>query len=146
MSSGHHMVMINSSVTLELEKDGQKISIDLEEAKQIIHSLSRFVKSNEEDFKTTAQSHKNAGKSYQLVKQINSAQKIPHMSDAKRKEIFDHIGRQLSTKPRTLSNLLEGVSYVPNHLPHITKMLENHHNIDKKTIGKRTYYFLKRKA
>jgi hypothetical protein len=142
------MVRINPSITLELEKGGQRITIDLKEAKEIIRSLSKFVKDNDASLKanTTTRSkrtRKNARKSHQLLQKRMPAasQKISHMSDAKKKEILDNVNKQLSAKPRTLSNLLKGVSYVPNHLPHIRKMIEDQKHVSKKAIGKRILYY-----
>lgn len=143
------MVRINPSITLELEKGGQRITIDLKEAKEIIRSLSKFVKDNDVSLKanTTTRSkrtRKNARKSHQLLQKrmpAAASQKISHMSDAKKKEILDHVNKQLSAKPRTLSNLLESVSYVPNHLPHIRKMIEDQKHVSKKAIGKRIFYY-----
>jgi hypothetical protein len=142
------MVRINPSITLELEKGGQRITIDLKEAKEIIRSLSKFVKDNDASLKanTTTRSkrtRKNARKSHQLLQKRMPAasQKISHMSDAKKKEILDNVNKQLSAKPRTLSNLLKGVSYVPNHLPYIRKMIEDQKHVSKKAIGKRILYY-----
>jgi vacuolar-type H+-ATPase subunit E/Vma4 len=143
------MVRINPSITLELEKGGQRITIDLKEAKEIVRSLSKFVKDNDASLKanTTTRSkstRKNARKSHQLLQKRRPAaasQKISHMSDAKKKEILDNVNKQLSAKPRTLSNLLKGVSYVPNHLPHIRKMIEDQKHVSKKAIGKRIFYY-----
>lgn len=143
------MVRINPSITLELEKDGQRIAIDLKEAKEIIRSLSKFVKENDASLKanTTTRSkrtRKNARKSHQLLQKrmpAAASQKISHMSDAKKKEILDHVNKQLSAKPRALSNLLKGVSYVPNHLLHIRKMIEDQKHVSKKAIGKRIFYY-----
>lgn len=143
------MVRINPSITLELEKGGQRITIDLKEAKEIVRSLSKFVKDNDASLKanTTTRSkrtRKNARKSHQLLQKrmpAAASQKISHMSDAKKKEILDHVNKQLSAKPRTLSNLLESVSYVPNHLPHIRRMIEDQKHISKKAIGKRIFYY-----
>ncbi len=143
------MVRINPSITLELEKGGQRITIDLKEAKEIVRSLSEFVKDNDASLKanTTTRSkrtRKNARKSHQLLQKrmpAAASQKISHMSDAKKKEILDHVNKQLSAKPRTLSNLLESVSYVPNHLPHIRKMIEDQKHVSKKAIGKRIFYY-----
>lgn len=143
------MVRINPSITLELEKGGQRITIDLKEAKEIIRSLSKFVKDNDASLKanTTTRSkrtRKNARKSHQLLQKrmpAAASQKISHMSDAKKKEILDHVNKQLSAKPRALSNLLKGVSYVPNHLPHIRKMIEDQKHVSKKAIGKRIFYY-----
>jgi hypothetical protein len=143
------MVRINPSITLELEKGEQRITIDLKEAKEIIRSLSKFVKDNDASLKanTTTRSkrtRKNARKSYQLLQKrmpAAASQKISHMSYAKKKEILDYVNKQLSAKPRTLSNLLEGVSYVPNHLPQIRKMIEDQKHVSKKAIGKRIFYY-----
>lgn len=143
------MVRINPSITLELEKGEQRITIDLKEAKEIIRSLSKFVKDNDASLKanTTTRSkrtRKNARKSYQLLQKrmpAAASQKISHMSYAKKKEILDHVNKQLSAKPRTLSNLLEGVSYVPNHLPQIRKMIEDQKHVSKKAIEKRIFYY-----
>jgi hypothetical protein len=145
------MVRINPSITLELEKSGQRITIDLKEVKEIIRSLSKFVKDNDASLKanTTTRSkrtRKNARKSHQLLQKrmpaaAAASQKISHVSDAKKKEILDHVNKQLSAKPRTLSNLLKGVSYVPNHLPHIRKMIEDQKHVSKKVIGKRIFYY-----
>jgi vacuolar-type H+-ATPase subunit E/Vma4 len=142
------MVRINPSITLELEKGGQRITIDLKEAKEIIRSLSKFVKDNDASLKANTstrskRTRKNARKSRQLLQKrmpAAASQKISHMSYAKKKEILDHINKQLSAKPRTLSNLLKGVSYVPNHLPHIRKMIEDQKHVSKKAIGKRIFY------
>jgi hypothetical protein len=65
------------------------------------------------------------------------------MSDAKKREIMDNVDKKLSSTPKTLSALLDGVSYVPNYLPAIRKMVEEKQNIAKKQMGKRTFYFLK---
>jgi hypothetical protein len=143
------MVRINPSITLELEKGGQRITIDLKEAKEIVRSLSKFVKDNDASLKanTTTRSkrtRKNARKSRQLLQKrmpAAASQKISHMSDAKKKEILDHVNKQLSAKPKTLSDLLKGVSYVPNHLPHIRKMIEDQKHVPKKAIGKRIFYY-----
>jgi len=142
------MVRINPSITLELEKGGQRITIDLKEAKEIIRSLSKFVKDNDASLKANSttrskRTRKNARKSRQLLQKrmpAAASQKISHMSYAKKKEILDHVNKQLSAKPRTLSNLLKGVSYMPNHLPHIRKMIEDQKHVSKKAIGKRIFY------
>jgi hypothetical protein len=62
------------------------------------------------------------------------------MSDSKKKEILQYINKQLSTKPRTLSNLLIGMPYVPNQLPYIRSMIEQQPNVAKKVVGKRIFY------
>lgn len=66
-----------------------------------------------------------------------------HISEEKKKQVLEHLGKRLSSRPQTLSSLLEGVSYVPNTLPVIRKMLEAQKNVAKKMVGKRTLYFRK---
>ena len=127
------MVKINSSITLEL-KSGQKISISLKEGKELIRGLARFVETN---------GTPRAGQRGRKDAKAGSGQRrrVPGMSGAKRDEILRHVEKRLSSKPRTLSNLLNGISYMPNHLPMIRRLVESQPHISKKTIGKRTFYF-----
>ena len=130
------LVKINPSVTLEL-KSGQKITIDLEEAAQVIKGLVRFVQGGQYGNKTPPSMLEKKGR------RRNAEQsKIPHMSEAKRIAILKHVEKRLSVKPKTISNLLKGISYVPNHLPHIRRMIEGQRNVAKKVVGKRTFYYL----
>ena len=129
------LVKINPSVTLEL-KSGQKVTIDLEEARQIIKGLTKFVEDGEYAIKPPS-SRVQKRKGRKNVEQT----KIAHMSEAKRIAILTHLNNQLSARPKTISNLLKGISYVPNHLPHIRRMIEGQRNVAKKRIGKRIFYY-----
>ena len=129
------LVKINPSVTLEL-KSGQKVTIDLEEAGQIIKGLTKFVEDGEYAIKAPP-SRIQKRKDRQNVEQKG----IPHMSEAKRTAILKHLNNQLSAKPKTISKLLNGITYVPNYLPHIRKMIEGQRNVAKKRIGKRIFYY-----
>ena len=129
------LVKINPSVTLEL-KSGQKLTIDLEEAGQIIKGLTKFVEDGEYAIKAPS-SRVQKRKGRKNVEQT----KIAHMSEAKRIAILTHLNNQLSARPKTISNLLKGISYVPNHLPHIRRMIEGQRNVAKKRIGKRIFYY-----
>jgi len=134
------MVKINPSVTLEL-KDGQKVTIELDEAMLIIKGLTKFVQEGGYSSKINSQS-------IQKKKRINTNEKtkIPHMSEEKRIAILGHLEKQLSIKPKTISNLLRGISYVPNYLPHIRRMIESQRNVAKKRVGKRTFYYRNRRS
>jgi CTP-dependent riboflavin kinase len=127
------MVKISPSLTIDL-KDGQKITIGIDEARQIIKDLAKFV---DEGYSKKAITRKKVqkGRSSSIKK------KKLHMSDAKRKEILQHVNKQLSIRPKTLSNLLKGISYVPNYLPHIRAMVEGQQKVAKKILGKRTLYY-----
>jgi hypothetical protein len=140
------MVKINPSLTIDLEKGRQKITIDIEEAGQIIKDLGKFVQGGGYGKRGVQQIRiqKKRQRGKKTKKRMKLSKAKLHMSDAKRKEIIQHINKQLSARPKTLSNLLEGVSYVPNHLPHIRSMVEGQRNVAKKAIGKRIYY--RRKA
>src|SRR5438093_7827239 len=120
------LVKINPSVTLEL-RNGQKVTIDLEEAGQIIKGLTKFVGDSEYP-KVPPRIQKR--KDRKNVEQ----KRIPHMSEAKRTAILQHFNNQLSAKPKTISKLLNGITYVPNYLPHIRKMIEAQRNVAKKRI------------
>jgi hypothetical protein len=132
------MVKISPSVTLVLEKSGQTITIDLDEARQIIKGLSKFVQEGNSHAGKIPQAGVKKGRKKGLAM-------VPRMSETKKNEILKHVSKKLSARPRTLSNLLRGVSYVPNNLPMIRAMIENQDNVAKKVIGKRTYYSKKAK-
>lgn len=139
------MVKINPFITIELTKGNEKLTIDSEEAKQIIKELAEFVRNDHYGKNKTSQI-KIRKREVQKTDRKNrrlSNKKILYMSDAKRKEILQHINKQISARPKTLSNLLKGASYVPNHLPYIRKMVENQQRLAKKMRGKRTFYYRK---
>src|SRR5437667_128075 len=127
------LVKINRSVTLEL-KNGQTVTIDLEEAGQIIKGLTKFVGG---EYAKVPPPRIQKRKDRKNVEQ----KRIPHMSEAKRTAILKHLNNQLSAKPKTISKLLNGITYVPNYLPHIRKMIEGQRNVAKKRIGKRIFYY-----
>ena len=131
------MVKINPSVTLEL-RGGQKVTIELEEARDVIKGLAKFVQNGEySNAKMVTSQLQQRRKRSKIVLKA----KIPHMSDSKRTTILQHIEKRLSAEPRTISKLLKGTSYVPNHLPYIRRMIESQRNVAKKNIGKRTFYY-----
>jgi CTP-dependent riboflavin kinase len=127
------MVKISPSLTIDL-KDGQKITIGIDEARQIIKDLAKFVDEGHGKKAVTR-------KKVQKGRSLSIKKKKLHMSDAKRKEILQHVNKQLSARPKTLSNLLKGISYVPNYLPHIRAMVEGQQKVAKKILGKRTLYY-----
>ncbi|SRR5690606_32611014 len=129
------MVKINPSVTLEL-KSGQTITIDLDEAHEVIKGLSKFI---QEDSRYAAKASTKKGR--KSTKRGGTG--IPSISEAKKDEIIKHVNKKISKTPRTLSNLLKGISYVPNHLPAIRQAVESQKGIEKRIIGKRTYYLAK---
>lgn len=131
-------IKVSPSITLELEKSGQKITVDLDEVKEIVKSLSRFL--NQMDSTTTI--GRMVGEDIGMTKSGRKGGdiKVPYMSENKRQEIIEHISKRLSNKPKTLSTLLKGVSYIPNYLPAIRQMVESQSNIHKQKIGKRIYY------
>lgn len=141
------MVKINPSITIELEKGGRKITIDMDEARQIIKNLAKFVQDgyNKKPTREKRIYKKRKASIKAQKRQVLLAKRTLHMSEKKRREILQHINKQLSTKPKTLSNLLNGISYVPNYLPSIRAMVEKQKDVARKLIGKRTYYFQRRK-
>lgn len=125
------MVKITKSVTIEIEKDGQRITLTPNEIEDIKRQLDAAVREKGREVRAGQKPAKAAaGKKQQVV----------HMSDEKRKEIMANVDKKLSGSPKTLSALLDGVSYVPNYLPAIRKMVEGRKDIAKKVVGKRTLY------
>jgi hypothetical protein len=120
-----NMVKITKSYTISIEKDGQMITVDQDEVQMIKGFLEEAIREKGSEVR------KAAGKT-----------KVS-MSEEKRMQISEHLGRRLSKRPQTLSSLLAGVSYVPNALPAIRKMLEDRKDVAKKAVGKRTLYFRK---
>lgn len=135
------MVKITKSVSIEIEKDGKSITITPDELEEIKRQLDDAIRERGREFRSKLQSSQAAKISSSRV--VAPAPKAFHMSDAKKKEVMDHVNKRLSAKPKTLSALLDGVSYVPNYLPMIRKMVESQNNVAKKEVGKRTLYFRK---
>ena len=132
------VVKITKSVTIEIEKDGKSITITPDELEEIKRQLDDAIRERGREFRAKLQS----GQANISASRVASpAPKAFHMSDAKKKEVMDHVNKRLSAKPKTLSALLDGVSYVPNYLPMIRKMVEGQNNVAKKQVGKRTLYF-----
>ena len=139
MLSQSIVVKITKSVSIEIEKDGKSITITPDELEEIKKQLDAAIKERGREFRAKLQSNQATKISSSRV--AAPAPKAFHMSDAKKKEIMDHVSKRLSAKPRTLSGLLDGVSYVPNYLLMIRKMVEGQNNVAKKQVGKRTLYF-----
>jgi hypothetical protein len=146
------MVRIQPSITIDLGKAGQKLTLEIEEAKELYNTLAKFLKMGSSNSSWQSSSHSGAADptaNVAIRKGRRGRGRKPSktsfsISEAKTKEILEHINKQLSdTKPRTLTNLLKGVSYVPNHIPLIRQAVENQDKIAKKKIGKRTYYLRK---
>nr|AFK24932.1 hypothetical protein Josef01_10c16_36 [uncultured archaeon] len=158
------MVRITKSFSIEIEKDGYKITFTPDEIKELKRQLDaairekgkREVEKEEEGVSTViGQRRSRKTKQHQQKSKIKSksaslpstAGKVVHMSEDKRKAIMDNVNKKLSSvTPKTLSALLDGVSYVPNYLPAIRKMVESRDDVVKKQVGKRTLYSLKEKA
>ncbi len=135
------MVKVTKSVSIEIEKDGQKITLNADEIKDIRRQLDAAIREKGKQIQARL-------KVKQKAKMRSSAHAVTvyHMSDEKKKEIINNVNKKLSGTPKTLSALLDGVSYVPNYLPIIRKMVESQQNVAKKQIGKRMLYYIKDKS
>jgi hypothetical protein len=153
------MVRIQPSITIDLGRAGQRISLEIKEAEELYNTLARFLNKSDESSTISASGNgRRRGRHVGATSATSTAIKDGErgrkkrgrkpsetsfsMSEAKTKEIVEHVNKQLSdTKPRTLTNLLKGISYVPNHIPLIRQAVENQiDDITKKKLGKRTYY------
>lgn len=130
------MVKITKSVMIEIEKDGQKITLNQSEFDDIKRQLESAVRAKGKEVKASPKSAKASSRKQQ--------QQPVHMSEEKRKGIMANVDKKLSETPKTLSGLLDGVSYVPNYLPAIRKMVEGRRDVTKKAVGKRILYFRKK--
>jgi hypothetical protein len=130
------MVKITKSVSIEIEKDGQRITLTPSEIEDIKRQLNAAVREKGREVRTSQKPAKAAASKKQQ-------QQAVHMSEGKRKEIMANVDKKLSSSPKTLSALLDGVSYVPNYLPAIRKMVEGRRDVARKAMGKRTLYYKK---
>lgn len=165
------MVKITKSYSIEIEKDGNRITFSPDEIEEIKRQLDaairergkRAMKQKEGGGRaTTTAAAVGRGRSSRGAKQQQRGirrtkksatapssslvtRKAVHMSDDKKREIMDNVGKKLSPEtPKTLSALLDGVSYVPNYLPAIRKIVEDRDDVAKIQVGKRTLYLLKK--
>lgn len=76
-------------------------------------------------------------------KQVSGGEQLVHISEEKKAQIMSHVNSRMNEIPQTLSFLLEGISYVPNYLPFIRKMVESEAGVSKVMNGKRVLYFKK---
>jgi hypothetical protein len=135
------MVTVKPTLTLDLE-NGQRITMDTNEAKTIVRILGRLIK-KEDGLNRNGKKirRKRGNRNNAKISDINKYQKkIPSMSESKLQEILRNVDKHLSDTPVTLSGLLKGVSYSPNNLPAIRQVVEDQSNVAKQRIGKRTYY------
>ena len=130
------MVKVTKSVVIEIEKDGQRMTLFQSEFDDIKRQLEAAVREKGREVKVN---RKPTG-----TKATSSKKQPVHMSEEKRKGIMSNVDKKLSETPKTLSALLDGVSYVPNYLPAIRKMVEGRRDVVKKIVGKRTLYFRKK--
>jgi hypothetical protein len=128
------MVKVTKSVMIEIEKDGNRITLNQSEFDDIKRQLEAAVREKGREVKV----------SQKPAKATSSKKQPVHMSEEKRKGIMSNVDKKLSETPKTLSALLDGVSYVPNYLPAIRKMVEGRRDVVKKIVGKRTLYFRKK--
>jgi hypothetical protein len=128
------MVKVTKSVMIEIEKDGKRITLNQSEFDDIKRQLEAAVREKGREVKV----------SQKPAKATSSKKQPVHMSEEKRKGIMSNVDKKLSETPKTLSALLDGVSYVPNYLPAIRKMVEGRRDVVKKIVGKRTLYFRKK--
>lgn len=133
------MVKVTKSVYIEIEKDGQKITFGPDEIEDIKRQLDAAIREKGGRESSTGMK---AGRKAKEVAKVATAT-VYHMSDEKKRNIINNVNKKLSDTPKTLSALLDGVSYVPNYLPVIRKMVEGQQNVAKKQVGKRTLYYLK---
>jgi hypothetical protein len=128
------MVKVTKSVMIEIEKDGKRITLNQSEFDDIKRQLEAAVRQKGREAKVNRK----------RTKATSSKKQPVHMSEEKRKGIMSNVDKKLSETPKTLSALLDGVSYVPNYLPAIRKMVEGRRDVVKKIVGKRTLYFRKK--
>lgn len=163
---------IDRAISIELG-DGQKLTLNLKEAAKLVRTLEKFLGQEGDGRRrrkrqtanannsaiATATKGKKRGRprgSSSKSRRADSTKRSKRttssattatirLSDGKRQEILDHVNKEISDTPRTLSNLLKGASFSQSQIPAIRELVESQQNIRAKAKGKRTVY-LKRKA
>ena len=146
---------IGKAISIEL-RDGQRLSLSLKETRELYRKLGKMLadavegerkKTNKANL-TRKEKSRIARKRSRAVSTKSSSSsssgKIISLSDAKRQEILSHLNREISATPRTLTNLLKGVSYSASQLPAIRSIIESQQGVRAKTKGKRTLYLKKK--
>jgi hypothetical protein len=147
-------VKIGKAISIEL-RDGQRLSLSLKETRELYRKLGKMLadavegerKKTNKANPTRKEKSRIARKGSRAVSTKSSSSssgKIISLSDVKRQEILSHLNREISATPRTLTNLLKGVSYSASQLPAIRSIIESQQGVRAKTKGKRTLYLKKK--
>ena len=147
---------IGKAISIEL-RDGQRLSLSLKETRELYSKLGKMLtdarggerKRTSKANPTRKKKSRIAGKrskatSTKSSSLSSSSGKVISLSDAKRQEILSHLNREISATPRTLTNLLKGISYSASQLPAIRSIIESQQGVRAKTKGKRTLYLKKK--
>lgn len=122
------MVTANHPVIV-LEKDGTKMILTLNEAKEVKQHLDSFLNQ-----------HKVTTGPDPTLNQHNSSSPKVHMSPHKCDAIIEHVVDKLTNEPQSLTQLLKGIPFVPNYQPVIKEMIENDSRIAIHKSGRRIFY------
>ena len=145
---------IGKAISIEL-RDGQRLSLSLKETRELYRKLGKMLadavegerkKTNKANLTRKEKSRiaRKGSRAVSTKSSSSSSGKIISLSDAKRQEILSHLNREISATPRTLTNLLKGVSYSASQLPAIRSIIESQQGVRAKTKGKRTLYLKKK--
>jgi hypothetical protein len=143
-------VKIDKAISIQL-RDGQRLSLSLKETKELYARLGEILAEGDRRGRRKRRSKKeatrNSGKRKYRTRSprstTSSSRVAMSLSDAKKQEVLAHLNKELSKTPRTLTNLLKGVSYSASQLPAIRSIVESQENIAAKAKGKRTLYLKK---
>lgn len=143
---------IDKAISIQL-RDGQRLSLSLKETEELYAKLGEILAEGNRKGRRGRRERigkkkaiRNSGKrKYRTrsLKSTSSSGVTMSLSDAKKQEVLAHLNKELSETPRTLTNLLKGVSYSASQLPAIRSIVENQDNVAAKSKGKRTLYLKK---
>lgn len=141
---------IGKAIYIEL-RDGQRLTLSWKETKELYTKLESMLSTNRIDTREKEEKVRR-GKKKSVRKSKGRSAKPSHsrlmvpLSDAKKQEVLRHLNNEISQTPRTLTNLLKGVSYSASQLPAIRTLIEGEQNIKAKAKGKRTLYQIRKKV
>lgn len=141
---------IGKAISIEL-RDGQRLTLSLKETKELYTKLESILSTSRIGTRGNGEKKKVRGKKKSVRKSKGRSAKPSHsrlivtLSDAKKQEVLKHLNNEISQTPRTLTNLLKGVSYSASQIPAIRTLIEGEQNIKAKAKGKRTLYQIREK-
>lgn len=131
-------IQINQVRHFEIVKAGTRVELNVEEIRNLAKAAGII---NASQSSVHRASKTSAPRPEQLARSESKKKKTWGISQKKKDRILEHVKKNLTTSPQSLSKLLAGAKYAPNDLPTLREYIEQQTDIQRMTAGKLTYYF-----